>query len=444
MKTAVAISADSLLQRVVETSIGAVKPAVILESRIRVSGDVLNIYDQSVDLRHHHTLKCIAIGKCAEAMALEFRRKLGNKVTGIIATPVEKHLSVDGFEFIKTGHPYPDAESVRAGNMALDLAASCKHDDVIVFLISGGGSASVFTPAQGVTLEDMNRLIKTAMDAGFPVDKLNLFRRHLSGLGGGKLAAAARKARKVALIISDVVGDHLPSIASGPTIADKTSAADAYRFLVDSGLIEKVPASIADTLRSLSPHRALPVLGNNVVRVIASNSDALNAAERIGIENGFNTLVLTRFLESDTKDAGRLLVALARSVEKEGTPVTAPALLLMGGETTVRVKGEGKGGRNQHLVLNALRELLELREEGVTLDRATIFSFGTDGKDGNSDAAGAFASLKLSSLLGDIRNEVDKSLGQCDSNSFFQKHGGLITTGPTDTNVMDISGIIVE
>ncbi len=263
-------------------------------------------------------------------------------------------------------------------------------------------------------------------------------------LGGGKLAALAGMTMKLSLIISDVVGDHLPSIASGPTVADSTTPADAYRFLSDSGLIDKVPSSIADTLRNLSRHYAAPGLENNVVRVVASNADALNAAERTGIENGFNTLILTRFFESDAEEAGRLLVSVARSVEEGGGPIARPALLLAGGETTVRVKGTGKGGRNQHLVLSALRELLRLREVGATLNKTTVFSFGTDGKDGNSDAAGAFSSLKLPALLEDSRNEVEKSLRECDSNTFFTKHGGLITTGPTDTNVMDISGIIVE
>ncbi len=164
MKTAGASSAETLLRRVVESSIGAVKPAAVLESRVRLSGDILKLYDQTIDLSRSHALKCVAIGKCAEAMAYEFRRKLGNRVTGVIAAPVEMHLSVQGFEVFKTGHPYPDAESVKAGNRVRELAATCRPGDVIFFLISGGGSAAVFVPVEGVTLEEVNRLIKTAMD----------------------------------------------------------------------------------------------------------------------------------------------------------------------------------------------------------------------------------------------------------------------------------------
>ncbi|MCL5268808.1 MAG: DUF4147 domain-containing protein [Bacteroidetes bacterium] len=443
MKAAVDSSAETLLQRLVESSICAVKPITVFENNCRLSGNNLTAFGHTLHLEGRNALRCVAIGKSAEAMALEIQKRLGDRVNGIIATPIERHLGVKGFKFFKTGHPYSDKESLKAGDKVRQFVSSCRATDMLLFLISGGGSASVFVPVEGVSLDDANHLIKAALDSGVPIHKLNLLRRHLSALGGGKLAALAKKANKLSLVISDVVGDHLPSIASGPTVPDNTTPADAYDFLVESGLIAKINESIPNALRSLSEHFRGINLENNAVRVIASNSNALSAAENEGIENGFNTLVLTRFLEMDAESAAGFLVSIARSVEQDGIPVPPPALVLTGGETTVNVKGPGKGGRNQHLVLSALRELVRLKEGGVNLNRTTVFSFGTDGKDGNSSAAGAFASAELLARFDDGGKEIQKYFNESDSNSFFTKHGGLISTGPTDTNVMDISGIIV-
>lgn len=443
MKSAGGSSAEKLLQRLVESSIHAVKPGTIFENQLHVSGDVLTVFGHAFELKKPDTIRCVSIGKSAEAMALEVEKRLGDRVKGIIATPVEKHLGVSRFEFFKTGHPFPDGESVKAGEKVRQFVASCHAKESLLFLISGGGSASLFLPIEGVSLDDTNRLIKAALDNGVSIDKLNLLRRHLSLLGGGKLAALAKKTEKLSLIISDVVGDDLSSIASGPTVPDATTPRDAYNFVVDSGLLEMVPASIPIALRKLPDHSGGVSLEKNGVQIIASNSKALSAAEQEGIGSGFNTLVLTRFLDSDAESAAALLVSIAASIETEGDPVPSPALILIGGETTVKVRGAGKGGRNQHLVLSALKGLVNLKHLGINLKRTTIFSFGTDGKDGNSNAAGAFAAPELHADFHGRAGEVKKYLDESDSNSFFTKYGGLISTGPTDTNVMDISGIIV-
>lgn len=444
MKTAGGSSADTLLQKVVESSIEAVKPATVFEGKLRFSGHTLTAFSHSINLKNRFPLRCVAIGKSAEAMAHEMSKLLGGRISGIIATPAERRFIIKGFEFFKTGHPYLDEHSLKAGNRVREFVSSCRETDVLVFLVSGGGTASLFVPVEDVRVAAVNELIKAALDNGIPINKLNLLRRHLSTVGGGKLAALSGAAEKLSLIVSDVVGDDLPSIASGPTVPDNTTPKDAYDFLIESGLVGKIPESIPATLKRLAEDYEPVELENNTVQMIASNSDALNAAENIGIENGFNTMVLTRFLESDAESAARFLVHVARSIEQEGSPIPPPALLLVGGETTVNVKGAGKGGRNQHLVLNGLRELVRLRNNGARLNRTTIFSFGTDGKDGNSTAAGAFASPALQAGFEMRYREIDKYLGESDSNSFFQKYGGLITTGPTDTNVMDITGIIVE
>lgn len=444
MKTRSDASAESLVRRIVESSIDAVRPSALFEKSFHLSARGIDAFGTVVDIPQRRGVKCISIGKSAEAMALEVRKKLGERVSGIVATPVERHLGIQGFDFYKTGHPFPDDESVRTGKAVRDLIAASGRNDLLLFLISGGGSASIFLPIEGVTLADANRLMKLLFDSGIPINKVNLVRRHLSMLAGGKLAAMAPKQEKLSLVISDVVGDDLHSIASGPTIVDDTSPADALKFLEGSGLFDRVPESVPSALMEQQVHRSISQGSGGIVKIIASNRDALEAAEKAGTESGFNTIILTRFWESDVEEAARFVAAVARSVELDGTPVSRPALILAGGETTVKLSGAGKGGRNQHMVLCALREMAKLMERGTRLNGTTVFSFGTDGRDGNSEAAGAFASVDtIADVPGGLR-DIEDCIARNDSYTFFADHGGLITTGPTDTNVMDIFGAVIE
>ncbi len=435
--------AELLLRRVVERSINSVKPATLFEESFRLSGSDLDVFGIPVDLGNYAKIRCAALGKSAEAMAFEVRKKLGDRVSGVVATPVPKHLGLEGFEFFRTGHPLPDNNSLKAGEAVGRLVSGAGKNELVLFLISGGGSASAFVPIEGVTLEEANRLLGLMFDEGVPIGKVNLVRRHLSRYGGGKLAALALGRKKISLVISDVVGDELSAIASGPTVRDETTPADALLLLEQRGLLPRVPISVWKALAKLPAARAQGNQEESIVRVIASNQIALRAAETAAIESGYNTSVLTRFWESDADEAARMLVSIARSVELDGAPVARPAFVLMGGETTVRLSGGGRGGRNQHLVLCALRELVGLDTKGVSLNHTTVFSFGTDGKDGNSDAAGAHASLSTVGRAEGNSGEIDDHITRFDSDSFFSRYGGLITTGPTDTNVMDIFGIIV-
>ena len=435
--------AELLLRRIVESSINAVRPSTLFERSFHLSGTTLDSFGIPVEMRLHQNVKCVALGKSAEAMAFEVKRKLGSAVTGIVATPVAEHLALEGFEFIRTGHPLPDEESVKAGEAVSELVREAEKDDLLIFLISGGGSASIFVPVEGVTLVEANEFTKSLFENGVPIDKINLVRRHLSKYAGGKLSALAPRVKKLSLVISDVVGDNLSAIASGPTVWDGTSPAEALDFLDGSGLLEHAPLSIPAALRIQQSAPSKIDLENNMVKVIASNQDALNAARKVGVESGFDTKVLTRFWESDAKEAARVLISIARSIELDKTPASSPAVILAGGETTVKLSGHGKGGRNQHLALCALKELAMIDTGGDVFRRTTVFSFGTDGKDGNSEAAGASASLATLREVGGGRREIDDYISRDDSNSFFLKYGGLITTGPTDTNVMDIFGIII-
>lgn len=436
-------SAEVLVRRIVESSIGAVTPSTLFEKSFRISRGSLNAFGIPADMNLHKIVRCVAIGKSAEAMAFEVRKVLGSCVSGIIATPVNRHLDVDGFEFMKTGHPFPDERSLKAGEAVERVVAEAGEKDLLLFLISGGGTASIFVPVEGVTLEESNRLLKFMLDGGVPIDRINLVRRHLSRYGGGKLSQLALNRKKISFVISDVVGDDLSAIAGGPTVKDDSSPAEALEFLEKSGLLARSPGSIKTALLRQQSVHSETQFDYGLFKVIASNRAALSAAEKSGIENGFNTTVMTRYWESDPMEAAKLLVSVARSIELDDAPTTRPALVLAGGETTVRLTGNGIGGRNQHLVLSALYELAELHLKGIPLERTTIFSFGTDGKDGSSEAAGAFASLATFAKVNGGLQELEDYIRRCDSNNFFAKYGGLINTGPTDTNVMDVFGIIV-
>ncbi len=444
MSSATDASSEHLLSKIVESSIKAVKPSAIFERSFQLSKNRLEAFGNVIDLGEKGRIKCAAIGKSAEAMAREVRKRCGDRATGIIATPVQKRMDVLGFQFFLSGHPLPDEGSMSAADAVENMARSAGPDDLLLFLVSGGGSASIFAPIDGVTLGQANVLFRLMFDGGVPIGGVNLLRRHLSRLGGGKLARLASGARKLSLVISDVVGDDLPSIASGPTVIDKTLPSDALDFLSESGFVDRTPEAIIDALKSAGDRAQSGEIPDNEVKIVASNRDALLAAQRCAEESGFNVEVISRFYEGDASEAGRLLVSIARSIETDGLPFQRPAVVLVGGETTVEVQGNGMGGRNQHLVLTALSEAAKLNGCGMELGHTTFFSFGTDGKDGNSDSAGASASLETFRRVEGGLAELDVFIKRNDSHNFFRKFGGLVTTGPTDTNVMDIFGIIIE
>jgi glycerate 2-kinase len=435
-------SVGKFLQRIVENAINAVEPRVLFEKGFRVVGDSLTAFGKEMDLSKFKNIKCVAMGKSAEAMSYELDQRLQGKVTGIIATPVEEHLSLERFRFFKTGHPFPDEVSLDAGTEIREFVSSSSGDDLLIFLISGGGSAAACLPVEGVSLAEMNETLKVLFENAIPINKINLVRRHISSLGGGKLAELSAQTEKVSLIISDVVGDDMPSIASGPTVVDVTMPIDAYNFLNESNLRERIPASISEALSRSKRAFAKINTTRNFVKIIGSNADALKAAAKTGTENGFDTLVLTRSLDLNTLIGADLLASVAMSMKLDRRQM--PSLVLLGGETTVKMTGTGIGGRNQQLILETLGKLIHLDAKEKHFDGITFFAFGTDGKDGNSDAAGAFASTQLLKDVPGGTKEIEKNISDNDSNSFFKKYGGLITTGPTDTNVMDIIGIVAE
>lgn len=280
-------------------------------------------------------------------------------------------------------------------------------------------------PADGLTIDDKRRTARELMLAGATIEEINVVRRHLSAIKGGRLARAACPARVLSLILSDVVGDPLESIASGPTAPDPTTYSDALTVLMKYGVIERIPASVIDHLTKgdqQNPGPGDPTFERVSNLIVGSNRMALVAAADEAEKLGYRTLVLTAFLEGEAREVGKVMAALGNEMVTSSLPLKPPAFIIAGGETTVTVKGLGTGGRNTELVLGALSKM----RKGFTL-----LSFGTDGIDGISEAGGAIAD----SRSGD---HVQRYLDNNDSASYFRRYGGLIVTGPTGTNVGDI------
>jgi glycerate 2-kinase len=404
-------------------------------------------------------LYLVGVGKAAEAMAEGARQALGDRIRGgiLILPPVgapsgppPEHAAspvvpdtLQGLRAFRGGHPVPDAGSVEGSEAILELASACSQEDLLLCLISGGGSALMTLPPHGVSLEAVQRTTDLLLQSGATIHELNCVRKHLDRLKGGRLARAAAPARVVALVLSDVVGDPPEVIASGPVSPDPTTFVDAIAVLKARGVWGAVPSSVRGHLlrgkeggEEESPKEGDPGLGNVEWRLVGSNRMAVDAAREVAEGLGFHTGVLSTLLTGEAREVGRVLGAAGQEMRRTGEPVPLPGCLLAAGETTVSVVGSGRGGRNQELALGAALAL-----EGA--QGILVASMGTDGVDGPSDAAGAV--VDGSTVSRACRRGLDPrdALARNDSHSFFAALGDLLLTGPTGTNVMDLHLVLV-
>ena len=339
------------------------------------------------------------------------------------------------------GHPVPDARSLHAGEKALEFVSSLGEEDTLICLISGGGSALVTAPHEGISLEDLQSLTSLLLSCGARIDEINTIRRHLDRIKGGGLARAT-KAKVMSLILSDVIGNPLEAIASGPTVPDPTTKKDALEILKKYEIEEQVPNSIAHILlRASSP---APVIletakdsgGSIAARVqnliIGDNKLASHAALEQAKDEGFHTQILTNELQGEAREVG---MRLAKQLRDEISKRSHPFCLIAGGETTVTIQGNGKGGRNQELALAAVDELAGLKN-------VMLISLATDGDDGPTDAAGAVVTGKSARRAESLGLGAADYLSRNDAYPFFDAVGDLIKTGPTGTNVNDLIFLI--
>ena len=383
--------------------------------------------------------RCIVIGagKASAAMAQAVEAHWPGPLSGLVVTRYGHGVPCRHIEIVEAAHPVPDEAGLLAAQRMLDLVSGLTADDLVLCLISGGGSALLPLPLPGLTLADKQAVSRALLRSGATISEMNCVRRHLSAIKGGRLAAACHPAKVVTLLISDVPGDPPCDIASGPTVGDPTACEDARAILRRYGIVvpEAVQA-LLDTHAAESIKPDDPRLAGCETRIIATPQQSLEAAAAVALAAGVQPHILSDSIEGEARHVGQVLAALARQVARHGMPFTPPCVLLSGGETTVTVRGEGRGGRNVEFLLSL----------GVALNGLPgvhALAGDTDGVDGQEEIAGAYLapdSLQRAWAAG-IRPR--DSLDRNDAHGFFGALGDAIVTGPTLTNVNDFRAILI-
>jgi glycerate 2-kinase len=343
----------------------------------------------------------------------------------------------------EAGHPVPDAAGLAGAEAILGEVRGLGPQDVVLFLISGGGSALAPAPVAGITLEEKQALTQALLACGADIREMNTIRKHISRIKGGQLARAAQPARVLALVLSDIVGDPLDAIASGPTVPDPTTYGDALGILDRYRIRGEIPASIRARLEAgargevpETPKADDPLFARVTNVVVGSNLLALEAARVEATRLGLSPMILSSSIEGETRDVARVHAAIAREIRSSGNPLPPPACVISGGETTVTLRGSGKGGRSQEFALAAALDI-------AGLARVVILAGGTDGTDGPTDAAGAIADGETCARAAAGGLDPRAALRANDSYPFFRALGDLLVTGPTNTNVMDVRLVLV-
>lgn len=416
----------------------AVKPSKFIPQYIECKGEVLKIASQDVAIPPHGKIYIAAIGKAAAAMALETEKILGDRVNaGIVVTKYNHGSALSRCRTIEAGHPLPDVNSIEGGKAIKALFQQADKDDIIIMLISGGASALLADCPPGCTLEDMQQTVQLLLDCGAPIHEMNTMRKHLSLIKGGQLMQHT-EANVYALILSDVPGDELSVIASGLTVADDSSFEDCEAIITRYHLSEKLPVPVLSWLQKGihkqipdTPKRGNPIFKKVYNTIVASNATALKATATKSHLLGYTTIILSPDLAGEASEQAVYFVQeLKKRILKK------PLCLLWGGETTVTIKGNGKGGRNQEFALAALNALYN--DEELLNHPWVILSAGTDGTDGPTDAAGAIIDRDIIAVAEKLSLDLPSYLNDNNAYSFFEQTKGLIITGPTQTNVMDI------
>ena len=427
-----------------DAAVEAANPERAVLSSLERLGDTLRVGEKSFDLNAYERLIVVGAGKASAAMAGAVEERLSDRITqGLVvvkygyAVPL-KHIAVH-----EAGHPIPDQAGFAGAQAIIDLLDACGERDLVVALISGGGSALLPLPAEGISMADKQDLTGMLLRCGATIHELNTVRKHISRVKGGGLARAAYPATVINLMLSDVIGDEPDTIAAGPFVPDRSTYSEAAAILDRYGLMETSPHSIRAHIRQGMKVEKSCGLSRGVFEkvtsvIVADNRMACLAARSRAEGLGYAAVMLASGIGGDTTDAALVHTAIAREVLASGNPVSAPACIISGGETTVKVKGRGKGGRNQEFALVCAREIDQLPGGVVML------SGGTDGTDGPTDAAGGVVDT-LSSGRGRAKGlDIDTYLADNDAYHYLEATGDLLITGPTMTNVMDIHIVLVE
>jgi len=449
--------AMEILESVFRAGLRRVDPVIMMEKQISVIGNDMVIDTgterHEVDLGKFRRILITGMGKASSRMALGLEKILGDRIdSGIIAVKYGHTEILKRIKLMEAGHPVPDEGSVSAANAIIDFIKNAGKDDLIINLVSGGGSAVMCSPCfcgdgSCIPLADKQSVSKILLACGADIHEINCIRKHLSNVKGGRLAEMMYPSKSINLILSDVVGDNLDSIASGATVPDSTTFADVMKIVERYSLKDKLPEKVMEHLKAGAegkipdtPKPGSEVFGLTTNILIGTNHHALIAAEEEAVKHGCSTGILTSVLTGEAREIAHFFAAIARDVCMWRSRENLPLCIIAGGETTVTLKGKGLGGRNQEMALSFLSNIGRSQKFA---ERIFFLSAGTDGNDGPTDAAGAFASLEIYRNAGKLNLDPEKYIADSDSYHFFEKAGGLFKTGPTGTNVCDIQVMLL-
>ncbi|MEM2341314.1 MAG: glycerate kinase [Candidatus Bathyarchaeia archaeon] len=438
--------ARKIVLDVVEKVMESVNPKALIYSKVRIFEEKLVIDNKSFDLRRFRRIFVIGGGKASGYMAEAIEEILGERISdGIVVVPygTSNKFKTSIIKIHEASHPVPDQNSVSGAKKIMEIAEKAEESDLIICLISGGGSSLMAYPHEKISLEDKRRITEALLKSGATINEINVVRKHLSKFKGGQLARSAYPATLIGLLLSDVIGDPLDAIASGPTVPDSTTFKDAISILKRYNLWDSAPESIKKLLQDgekglikETPKQGDPCFERTHNFIVGGNRIACLSAVNELKSIGLNTLLLTSYAEGEARNIGLFIGAIAKEIISSGNPIPRPAGIVIGGETTVTVVGRGIGGRNQEIALASALNISGLG--GVALA-----SVSTDGIDGPTDAAGAIVdgnTVYRSEMMGLNAKEY---LYNNDSYSFFKELRDLIYTGPTGTNVNDISILVI-
>ncbi|HOU02269.1 MAG TPA: glycerate kinase [Bacteroidales bacterium] len=432
-----------IIKEIFLAGVNIVKPDVLIPHFVSLEKDVLIIEKHRFQLADIRNIFLIGAGKASALMAQAMENILGPRITaGHIVTKYGHSVPLKYAGVTEAGHPVPDENGLRGTENIVSIVSRASEDDLVICVISGGGSALLTDVPDACSLNDLKALTDLLLKSGANINEMNCIRKHLSKVKGGMLSHTAYPARVVSLILSDVIGDPLDVIASGPTAPDPTTFRDALGIIEKYGISDNVPGNIIEILNDgiLKKRKETLKESDEAFRlttnlVIGNNSLALQKAKEKAEAYGYSAKIITNAIRSDVSDAADFIFSSLVKLKNENAGIKS--CLLFGGEPTIKITGNGLGGRNQHLALLMAEKLKDLR--GVI-----FLAGGTDGTDGPTDAAGAIAdpgTVKRSEILG---LDIKKFISDCDSNNFFRQEGGLIITGPTQTNVMDLMIVLIN
>ncbi len=441
------------MEQIYGAAIGAVDPQRAVSENLVLEGDVLTVRTRSYNLNEFRRVFLMGVGKAGEPMALAVEETFGERLeSGLVVVKNRGPVKLRKTKVLEAGHPEPDERGLEAARQALAFAdANLTHEDLLVMVISGGGSALWPAPVDGITLADKTAATRVLLRSGATIQEMNAIRKHLSRIKGGRFLEHTKGCDVIALMLSDVVGDDMASIASGPTSPDPTTFQDCLDIIGRLGIEGDLPEAVTRHLRRGAQQALVPGASVETPKpgagrfyrvqneIVAGNFKALQAAADKASELGYRPLILSSSVFGNVSDIARFNVAVAREVLSSGNPVSPPCCVISGGETTVRVQGDGKGGRNQEFALWCALETANWSTDGVL-----FASVGSDGCDGPTDAAGAYAAPDTSCRAREAQLSMREYLRRNDSYHFFKQLGDLIVTGDTQTNVMDLQFILVD